>query len=181
MSAPDEKLPQQLRRTTIYESPCVNLYRDQVVMPDGHVIEQYHLLDFGRGAVCAVVENGRGDILMERVARYPTGAVSWELPAGGIEEGESVLEAAQREVLEETGYTTKSVRHLYTFHPMNGVSNMKVHIMTCKVEEKVGQVDQSEIQGVRWFSPEELQQAIVHKEITDGFALVGLLIYLNYP
>lgn len=147
-------------------------------MPNGHIIEQYHFLDFGRGAVSVIVEDENGDILMERVARYPTASVTWELPAGGIQ-GESIFEAAQREVEEETGHKTRSLRHVYTYNPMNGISNMTVHVVHCKVGEKVGRIDENEIQGVRWFKPEDLQAALLRGEITDGFALVGLLLHIN--
>lgn len=175
----DEALPTRLDRVTVYESPWVNLYRDRVSMPNGHVVEQYHLLDFERGAVAVIVENDEGHVLMERVSRYPTGTVSWELPAGGIEVGESVLDAAQREVSEETGYATHDHEHLYTYHPMNGISNMTVDVMRCKAGPRLGHVDENEIQGARWFSAKALRQMIKNYEITDGFALTGLLLHIN--
>ncbi len=175
----DEKLPTRLNRTTIYKSPWVNLYRDKVSMPNGHIIEQYHFLDFGRGAVLIIVEDNNGHILMERVSRYPTNSVTWELPAGSIEGEESLLEAAQREVKEETGYDTCDHQHIYTYHPMNGISNMIVHVFHCKASRRVSQVDENEVQEVRWFNIEELQNAIQNRKITDGFALTGLLLYMN--
>ena len=112
--SPDELLPKRLTRVTLYKSPWVNLHRDRVVMPNGHIVEQYHLVDFERSAVAVIVEDGEGRILMERVARYPTQSVTWELPAGGIEENESVVEAAAREVREETGYDAHDFESLYT-------------------------------------------------------------------
>ena len=178
MSPPDE-LPKRLSRVVIYESPWVNLYRDKVVMPNGHVIGRYHLVDLGRGAVAVIVENSEGRILMERVARHATGSVTWELPAGGIEEGEPILEAAGREVREETGYDAHDFEHLYVYNPLNGISNMKVHVVRCKAAQRGGSIDENEIQGVRWFSVDELGELIRKREITDGLALTGLLLHLN--
>ena len=172
----DEALPTRLDRVTIYESHWVNLYRDKVSMPNGHVVEQYHFLDFERGAVAVIVENREGHILMERVARYPTQRVTWKLPAGGVEGEESPLEAAQREVSEETGYTTYDHKHLYTYHPMGSISNMTVYVVRCKVGQKTGHMDENEVQGTQWFSAKALQQMIKNREITDGFALTGLLL-----
>ncbi len=174
-----EKLPIRLNRTTIYESPWFNLYRDKVSMPNGHIIEQYHFLDFDRGAVLIIVEDKEGHILMERVSRYPTGLVTWELPAGSIESEESILEAAQREVWEETGYDTCDHQHIYTYHPMNGISNMIAYVVHCKVGQRVGRIDKDEIQEVQWFNIEELQNAIHNREITDGFAITGLLLHMS--
>jgi len=87
----------------VYQSPWVNLYVDRVRFPNGRVIEHYHLLDFEHSSVVAVVENDEGDVLFVRVCRYTTGSADWELPAGGVEANESVIEAVRREVVEETG------------------------------------------------------------------------------
>ena len=174
----DDALPIRLDRETIYESAWVNLHRDKVAMPNGHIIEQYHLLDFGRGAVAVIVQSDE-NILMERVARYPTQRVTWELPAGGVEEGESVLAAAAREVSKETGYTTYNHEHLYTYYPMNGIANLAVHIVRCEAGQRTGTVDKSETQDAQWFSAEALREMIRSREITDGLALTGLLLYLG--
>jgi ADP-ribose pyrophosphatase len=174
-----ERLPTRLDRTVIYESPWVNLYRDRVALPSGQVIEQYHLLDFGRGAVAVIVEDDQGKILLERVARYPTGTVTWELPAGRIEADEPVLDAAQREVLEETGYQTGEHKLIYVYHPMNGISNMTVHVVHCRAGRGSGQWDENEVAGFGWFTVEELRRMIRRGEITDGFALLGLLLHLS--
>jgi ADP-ribose pyrophosphatase len=175
----DAMLPTRLDRTVIYESPWVNLYRDRVALPSGQVIEQYHLLDFGPGAVTVIVENDHSQILMERISRYPTGMISWELPAGRIEAGETILEAAQREVLEETGFETIEHRQIYTYHPMIGISNMTVHLVHCRAGHGSGVWDKNEVDGFAWFSADELRGMIQRGEITDGFALVGLLLHLK--
>jgi len=179
MEFEDETLPTRLDRTVIYECKWVNLYRDRVALPTGHILEQYHLLDFGRGAVIAIVENERGEILMERIARYPTGMVTWELPSGGIEGDESILNAAAREVFEETGYETHAHAEVYQFNPLTGISNMRAYIVRCRAGVKSGELDQNEIMAARWFSSQELRSMIKRGETSDGFALIGLLLYFD--
>ena len=111
-SNPPDRLPQTLSRTTIYTSPWVNLHVDRVQLPTGHILERYHLLDFPNPAVAVLLEDSQGRLAFVRISRHTTGQSSWEIPAGGIEPGETPLEAARRETLEETGFTLDSLEHL---------------------------------------------------------------------
>ena len=56
---------------------------------------------------------------------------------------------------------------------------MSVSIVQCKAQTQVSEIDQNEIQGVRWFSKQELIMAIQKQEITDGLALTGLLLHVQ--
>jgi ADP-ribose pyrophosphatase len=170
--------PERLSRKTVYESPWVNLYLDQVKFPNGHIIEKYHLLDFARAAVTMVVENNEGSVIFVRICRYTTGLTEWELPAGGVEMGETEMEAAQREVLEETGYTTENHRLMYSYYPMNGNANKLFHVVHCNAVEHVQDFDPNEVSETRWFTKAEVRQMIRDKTISDGFSLTALLLWL---
>ena len=87
--------PERLSRKIVYESPWVNLYLDKVKFSNGFVIDEFHLLDFPREAVAAIVEDSIENIILVRIPRYATGTANWELPVGNIEVGESVIEAAE--------------------------------------------------------------------------------------
>jgi ADP-ribose pyrophosphatase len=175
----DPALPMRLGRTTLYESFWVTLHRDRVLLPTGRVLEAYHVLDLGPGAVVVLVLNEWGEVLLERVARYPTGAASWELPAGGIDAGEGALEAARREVREETGYDSTDHRLLCTYHPLNGISGLQVHVVACQAGREAGGIDRDEVAEIRWFTRPELAGLLARHEITDGLALIGLLLHLR--
>jgi ADP-ribose pyrophosphatase len=170
---------EQLGRSIIYESPWVNLYLDTVKFPNGLLIENFHLLDFPRAAVTAIVENDFGSILFVRICRYTSGTTEWELPAGGVETGETEIEAARREVLEETGYTSQDHTLIYSYYPMNGSANKLFHVLRCKAIDLVQDFDGNEVSETRWFTREDVVQMIKEKAVTDGFTLTALLLWLQ--
>lgn len=168
--------PKQLARTTVYRSPWINLHLDRVQLPSGNVIEEYHVLDFPREAVGVIVTDGQGQLLLVHAHRYVTGDSGWEVPAGRIEGDEGVLEAARREVLEETGYDTRDHEHAYSFNPSNGMCNQMVHVVRCLATVGSGRFDSDEVGEYRWFRREEITAMVGQREIRCGLTLVALLL-----
>lgn len=174
-----EEKPRRLAREVIYESSWVNLYADAVQFPAGRVIDRHHLLDFERDAVAMIVENADGQILMVHAYRYVTDTIEWEIPAGVIDRGETVLNAAQREVREETGYETEGAQQIYTYAPMNGIANQVFHVAHCKALSTTGQFDRNEVRDYQWFSIDEIKMMIKENTLRDGFTLTALLLHLS--
>jgi len=170
--------PERLSRTTIYESEWVNLYVDQVRFPNGRIIERHHLLDFDHPAVIVFIEDEHDRVLFVRVCRYPTLRTDWEIPAGGMEASESILEAAQREVREETGYTCHDYQMVYTYYPMNGIANKLFHIVRCKATAQVADFDANEVSEIRWLEKAEIRQMLKEQSIMDGPTLTAFLLCL---
>lgn len=81
----------------------LKLREDHVVLPSGHEIEQFHVVDT-RNWVAVLALTGDGDVILVEQYRHGLGRVSVELPAGVIDPGETPRQAAERELLEETGY-----------------------------------------------------------------------------
>jgi ADP-ribose pyrophosphatase len=175
MSATEQ--PERLNRQVIYQSRWVNLFVDQVRFPNGVVIDQHHLLDFGRGAVMAVVQDQAGKYLMVKQCRYTTGRSEWEFPAGAMQDGEEVIQAARREIMEETGYQVRDPVVLYSFHPMVGLANKVNHVVRCQADGSPGRYDTQEISAVAWFQEEDIWAMIHSGEMMDGFCLTAFLLH----
>ena len=173
-------LPKRLNRKKVYESKWINLYTDKVLMPSGKIIEKYHFLDYPNDSVVVLLTNNKNEICFVKSLRYTTQQIQWELPAGGIDKGEDILKAAEREVLEETGFKTKSLKLHYSFNPSNGMSNQTTHIVIGEVDDSVQvSFDTDEVNEVYWLSVSKVEELIENKEISDGISLIAILFYFN--
>ena len=144
------------------------------------MIDRHHILAFPSDGVAVLVENNEGMLLFVLAYRYTTDSLEWEVPAGGREAGETVTAAAAREVREETGYETGEHELLYSFHPINGISDKIYHVVRCKtVSAAPAAFDKNEIAQCRWFTRDEVRQMIAKRQINSGFTLTALLLHLN--
>lgn len=170
--------PRRLGRRTIYENPWVSLYVDRVAFPAGYIVEEHHVLAFEKESVAVLVENEAGQLLMVEAYRYVTARLEWEMPAGNLEPGETVLAGAAREVVEETGYATVDLRHLYAFEPIGGIGDKVHHLVACRAVGAPAAFDRNEVRAVRWFDRAEVEALVRSQRVHDGYTLTGLLWWL---
>jgi len=171
--------PRRLERSTRYHSNWITVYTDRVELPTGQIVEEYHVLKSSSEAAAGLLENDRVEVLMALVYRYPTDSLEWEIPGGRIDPGETPVQAAQREVREETGWESVDPRPMYIYHPTNGISDQRFHIVHCRATSRTGPIDPHEIHSIRWFSRQEIERMIDEGSLKDGFTLVALLLWLR--
>ncbi len=96
--------------------PWLTARRDKVLLPDGRINPEYYVVEYPDWVnVIAITRDGQ--FVMERQYRHAVAMTCYELPCGVMEEGETPLQAAQRELLEETGYTGGEWTHLLDITP----------------------------------------------------------------
>ena len=165
-----------LKRKAVYQSPWVNLYQDTVQLPDGSVIEDYHVVEYPQNAVGVIAVGKDGRVLMIDHYRFITQTRGWEIPAGRIDEGEDAEQAAGRELIEETAYVAGNISKLGRYYASIGSSNLAFHIFVAhSLTPTGGTRDANEVIECRWFPVSEIRQLIVHNTILDGLSLTALM------
>ena len=125
-----------LKSDNIIHRPHLDAYSEQVELPNGKVFDEFYHLHFDP-VVCIVAETEEGQLIMERQYRHAVKAVLTEIPAGIVEKGEAPLEAAQRELLEETGYSSDEWIYLgATLESTSKLTN-RMHLFLAKDCQRV--------------------------------------------
>jgi 8-oxo-dGTP pyrophosphatase MutT (NUDIX family) len=159
---------------TIYDCPWVRLVVADVVMPDGTPVD-HHVVRLPRPAAgTIIVRDGR--VLLLYRHRFITDTWGWEMPAGAVDEGESVEAAAIREAAEESGWRPTTVEPLCTFNPANGILDQAFHIFVSRDAIDVGgPTDRNEAARIDWFDVAEVRRMVLGGDVNDGLSFGGLL------
>ena len=129
---------QRIGRELAYQGSIMKIYRDDMRMPDGKVVQWDYFHHNGGAAVIPVLEDGR--ILMVRQYRNALDRYTLEIPAGAFDyEGEPGLSCASRELEEETGYRSDDFTFLLHMNSMPAFTNEKVSIYVAKHLKKTKQ------------------------------------------
>ncbi len=140
----------------------------------GFTVKRNVIRHYGSAVVLAADEKDR--VLLVRQYRLPAGKELWELPAGKIDDGETPLAAARRELIEETGLRAKRWKKLVAFQPSPGFLDEKttVYLATGLTEGDAQPMEDERI-VTRWFAKKELRKLIAENTIVDAKTMIGFL------
>jgi 8-oxo-dGTP pyrophosphatase MutT (NUDIX family) len=163
----------------LYRSDWVDLTLVDVEIPGSQRFE-HHVVRMPTPAAGVVVHDpDRGVLLLWR-HRFITDVWGWEIPAGRVDEGETVEEAAVRETIEETGWRPGPLRPLLRYHPTIGLSDQTFVLFTADGATEVGEPsDATEAERVEWLPLDRVEAELRAGRIVDGLSLVGLLAFLQ--
>ncbi len=153
----------------IYKCSIFSVTEDEAIEPGGVRIHRAIVHHGGSAVMMPVDEKGR--VLLVRQYRLAARASLWELPAGRVDPGESVLAAAKRELEEETGYRALRWKKLLTFWASPGyvAEKMTIYQATGLIAGPPKPMEDERIE-TRWFTPSQLRAM----KIVDAKTLVGL-------
>lgn len=124
----DKNKPQQrgpwlrLSAEQVYDNPWISLSHETVITPGG-TEGIYGNVHFKNRALAIVPVDEQGNTWLVGQHRYTLDAFSWEVPMGGGPLNEEPLQAAQRELKEETGYSAANWQQLMKLHTSNSVTD----------------------------------------------------------
>ena len=117
---------------------------------------------------------------MIREIRYTVGHLEWEIPAGGVEDGEPIEEAARREVMEETGCSIKNLKFLCSHNPSNGMSDQVMHVFGAKVDSEGSIQDVDEVAEKVWMPIDDVKELLRENKTMDGIAILAILYAIEF-
>jgi len=165
---------EELLRTSIF-----TVTMDHALDPDGFEIKRAIVQHPGSAVVMPVDDRRR--VLLVRQYRLPARQYLWELPAGKIDPGETVLQAARRELGEETGYRAKKWQKLGEFYPSPGflAEKMTIFLATDLTEGKQSPMEDERI-DTKWFTSREIDGLIESGKVIDAKTQIGFLKWKRY-
>ena len=174
-----------------YRGPVFSVTTDEVQEPGGvrarrdvvrHSGSVVVLAIDGLGDVLSKDEAARGirkgepRILLERQYRHAAQSMMWELPAGRIDDGETPLTAAKRELLEETGYRARHWKRILHFYVSPGFLDETMTIYLARgLKAGPAQPEADEMIAVKFFGLPEARRMALEGRIRDAKTIAGIL------
>jgi ADP-ribose pyrophosphatase len=156
----------------------LTLRLDEVVSPSGK-ISLREVVEHN-GAVAVVALGADGEVLLVKQHRHAAGRDLLEVPAGGIDPGETPEQTVLREMQEETGFLPGTIRRLGGFYSAPGFSNEYLLIFLAEnlLPARLFAEDTEDISLVK-VPLAEIPAMITCGQIEDAKSIAGLLMYLN--
>jgi len=172
---------QVLNSKTVYEGKVLSVVLDEVLEPSG-VRTVREVVRHQGSAVVLPVDDTQSEprVLLEEQFRYAANETLWEVPAGRIDSGESSLEAAKRELLEETGFTATRWKHAFYFFASPGFLAERMDVFLARgLKAGEAQPEDDERIKVKFFPLSTAVRMCLNGKIHDAKTLAAIFWYAH--
>jgi 8-oxo-dGTP pyrophosphatase MutT (NUDIX family) len=164
----------RLNTRTVFENDWMEVREDHVLNPGGGE-NQYGWVHFRNRAVAIVALDEDGNTWLVGQHRYTLDEWSWELPMGGAPLDEPPVEAAKRELREETGLTAERWTEIMVLHPSNSITDEVGYVYLAEgLSEGPTDFEETEDLEVRKLPLQDAIALARNGEITDAISVAAL-------
>lgn len=159
----------------IFDGVVLHLFKDDITLPNGNPSTREVIRHVGAVGIVPLTDDGK--VVIERQYRYPLNMVITEIPAGKLDsKSEDRLEAAKRELKEETGITADEWIDMGVYYPAAAYCDEKITLYLAKgLHKGVQKLDEDEFLNLEEVPLSELVEQVMDGTITDGKTQVAIL------
>jgi ADP-ribose pyrophosphatase len=160
----------------VYSNPWVSVREDIAEMPNGKTT-LYGVVECG-DCVGVLPLSDDGRVVLVRQYRYVFGENHrWEMPTGGVKAGETLLQAAQRELREEVGYVAGELEPVLTYYTSKSIMQEIAHLYVGRQLSHVQAVpDETEFLEMELFPFDRVLRMVLESEIRDSMTVLAVLL-----
>ena len=176
----DQLVEKHISTQEIFDGKILHVIKDEVELPNGSMGSREVIRHIG--AVCIVPLTDDNEVIVERQFRYPIDEIITEIPAGKLDaKDEDRLEAAKRELREETGYAADKWTDLGVFFPAAAYCDEKITLFLAQGLHKGDRdLDEDEFLDIYKVPLADLLEDVMAGKITDNKTQMAILKVNEY-
>lgn len=159
---------------TLFRGNVIDLNLDKVRLENGKIVDREIVVH--SGGACVLALNEKDEIALVRQFRYAAGKELIEIPAGKLEAGEDPMEAAAREIIEESGYAALDLEPFGQIFPTCAYCTEIIYVYRAKkLEKTIQNLDEDEFLDAFWLPFEGALEMVFNGEIEDSKTCYAIL------
>ncbi|MDR1511389.1 MAG: NUDIX hydrolase [Endomicrobium sp.] len=167
-----------IKKNIVYYGVGVDFFCDEVKLPNNTIVKREYINHPGAAATLPFVD--KDNIILVKQYRYPLNQVTYEIPAGKINKGETPFECVSRELEEETGYRAKKLEKLISFYPTTAFSNEIIYTFVAfGLEVGRQNADEDEFVSSEIVNFKKAIKMVKTGKIVDSKTIIALIYFEN--